>query len=49
MLFIAGINLTTPLRRGETHVENTMECERESFSGALGGARETYQVCFTLP
>ena len=23
--------------------------ERESFSGALGGIRETYQMCFTLP
>ena len=31
-----------------THTWNTMECERESFSGALGGARGTYQMCFTL-
>ena len=26
-----------------------MECERESFSGALGRATDTYQMCFTLP
>ena len=49
MLFFARINLTTPLRRGETHVEHYAVRERESFSGALGGARETYQMCFTLP
>ena len=27
------------------HTWNTMECERESFSGALGGARETHWQC----
>ena len=37
------------LRRGETHVEHYIECKRESFSGVLGGAREKYQMCFTLP
>ena len=30
------------LRRGETHVEHYGVQERESFSGALGGARETH-------
>ena len=30
-------------------LRSAREREKESISGALGGARETYQICFTLP
>ena len=34
------------IHRAETHVQHYGVRERESFSGALAGARVTYQMCF---
>ena len=44
LTFGGEYNDTPSLRRGETHVEYYGVRKRESFSGAVGGARETYQI-----
>ena len=41
-MYISTICVIYDIRFVIKSMSNTLECKRDSFSGALGGARETY-------
>ena len=45
----SATNVISPRHKARWNTRGTPWSVRESFSDALGGAREKYQMCFTLP